>query len=123
MGAGWDPLAPPPASIKEKDMPGIEEQFLRDQAFVAASQTDQVISARAGSIIQRFIITPESVDAGTVTFQEGAAGTDRVLFTGGVGSVAYLRPMVIEYGGRATGDGFRVSTGANVSVIVIGKFN
>lgn len=104
-------------------MSGMEEQFIRDQAFVAASQSDQSISPNKGSIIQRFIIVPATTSPGTVTFQEGDSGTDRTLFTGGATSVADLTPIVVEYGGRASGDGFRVSTGANVSVIVIGRFN
>lgn len=102
---------------------GIEEQFIRESAFVAASQTDQVISKNKGSVIQRFIIVPATTSPGAVTFQEGASGTDRTLFTGGASSVSDLTPIVIEYGGRASGDGFRVSTGANVSVIVVGRYN
>lgn len=104
-------------------MPGFESQFLTDHAFVAASQTDQVISNNKGTIIARIIIIPATTSPGAVTFQEGASGTDRTLFPGGANSVTELKPIVAELNIRAVADGFRVSTGANVSAIVVGKFN
>lgn len=103
-------------------MSGVEEQFIRESAFVAAGQTDQQISTKKGSIIQRFIIVPASTSPGAVSFKDGSSGTARTVFFGG--TTSDIKSFVIEYGGRGAGtDGFHITTGANVSVIVVGRFN
>ena len=104
-------------------MSGMEEQFIRDVAYVAAGVTDQVITNNKGTILQRIIIVPATTSPGVVTYQEGAAGADRTVFVGGAVSLTELKPIVVELGIRALAEGFRVSTGANVSAIVVGRFN
>lgn len=104
-------------------MSGAEEQFMTDVAYVAAGQTDQVVTNAKGTVIKRIIIVPVTTSPGQVHYQEGAAGADRIVFLGGASSLTELKPIVVELGIRALAEGFRVSTGANVSAIVVGKFN
>ncbi len=99
-----------------------DELFMRAQVFVAASQANAVISSKKGSTIKRFIIVPATLSPGAITFREGT-GTDRTLFTGGASSLTELKPIVVDFGGTCAGDGYQITTGANVSVIVIGNFN
>jgi len=102
----------------------VEDQNSKDSAFIAASQADQQISFKKSSILKRLVIVPATVDAGAVSFKDGSAGSARVVSTGGVASLLEVKPIVVELDIRGAAlDGFHVSTGANVSVIAIGKFN
>lgn len=104
-------------------MSGTEAQFLTDYVTVAAATADQVITNKKGTVLQRVILIPANTSPGEVSFQEGAAGTNRVIFAGGALSVNTLTPIVVELGIRAISDGFRLSTGADISAVVVGKFN
>ena len=101
----------------------MEEQFIRDAEYVAAGQADQQLNAKKGGILQRLIIVPATTGPGAVSYKDGSTGTPRTVYTGGTVG-AGLEPITIELGirGSAT-DGFYVTTGANLSVIAIGKFN
>ena len=102
----------------------VEDQNSKDSAFIAASQADQQINTEKAGILQRLIIVPATVDAGVVSYKDGSAGSVRVVSVGGVASLTEVKPIVVEIGARGTGiDGFHITTGANVSVIAIGKFN
>jgi len=101
---------------------GIEDQFIRESAFVAASATDAVINTTKGGILQRLVIVPATTTPGAVSFKDGSGGTARTVFVGG--TVVDVKPFVVELGVRgADATGFRVTTGASVSVIVVGRFN
>ena len=101
----------------------VEEQFNREKAYVAASQADQQISSNKGGIIQRIIIVPATTAPGAVSYKDGSADSARTVYTGGTVG-ADLTPIQIELGIRGAGtDGFYITTGANLSVIVVGRFN
>jgi hypothetical protein len=96
-----------------------------DYETVAASQTDQVLGTTGtkGDVLERVLVIPGTTSPGVVSIKDGSAGGSITLFTGGAGSVATLTPFVIRVGARSTGaGGWRVTTGANVSVIAVGRF-
>lgn len=90
---------------------------------VAASQTAQVLGTvgAIGDVIQRVIIVPAGVNAGTVALIDNA--TSITLFTGGTNSVNELRPIIVELGLKSVSGAWKITTGADVSVIAVGSFN
>lgn len=90
---------------------------------VAASQTDQVLGAAgaAGDVLERLVIRPAAANAGSVMIKDGASGPDITVYV--AQSAAPLTPVVVELGVRSTSGGWRVTTGANVSVIAVGQFS
>ena len=97
--------------------------YLTDYETVAASQTDQVLggAGKIGNVLERLIIVPASASPGVVSIKDGA-GNAITVFAGGASSLTELRPSVVELGARSTGGAWKVTTGANVSVIAIGSF-
>lgn len=89
---------------------------------VAASQTDQVIGSTgaAGDFLSHIMIVPTTTSPGAVSIKDGA-GSSITVFTGGVLSVTDLRPFVVTLKINAA-TAWKVTTGANVSVIAVGKF-
>lgn len=99
-----------------------------DYETVAASQTDQVLgpTGNKGDVLARLIIVPASTSPGAVDIQDGDLTAVNV-FPGGASSLTELRPIVVELNVRsqdtdAGGGGWSVTTGADVSVIAIGRF-
>lgn len=100
-----------------------EDQNSKDSAFIAAGQTDQQINTNKAGILKRLIIVPATLAPGVVSFKDGSTGAARVVSVGGAASLLELKPIVVELDIRGAGtDGFHITTGANVSVIAIGKF-
>ena len=106
----------------------------KDYRTVAASQTAQAIGAPAspvgsrasrGDEIDRIVITPTTTAPGIVTLKDGASGTGINVYTGGTVSAA-LEPFEIDLGIRAVNaeaaEGWHITTGANLTLIVIGRF-
>lgn len=101
-------------------------QSVTDYEHVAASQTTQVIGPQSatsatsiGDVLQRVIIVPATTGAGTVAIKDGS-GTARDIFV--TGTLADLKPIVVELGARSTLGAWQITTGANVSVIAVGRF-
>lgn len=107
-----------------------------DYHFVAASTTDDPVdgggfgSAKKGDYISGVLIIPNTKDPGVVTLKDGdPAGTPRVitLYPGGItGSAAFHIELIptylpVEQISKLVG-GFHVTTGANVSCLLIGAF-
>lgn len=92
-----------------------------DYELVAASQTDQVLGpvGKLGDVIERLIIVPATTGAGAVDIQDGAGTAFNVFATG---TLADLSPIVVNLGIRSRAGAWSVTTGANVSVIAIGRF-
>lgn len=90
---------------------------------VAASQTDQVIGATGaiGDLLAGLLIVPATTSPGAVSIKDGA-GSAITVFTGGASSVSGLVPFFVPLGIKATGAGWKVTTGANVSAIAVGDF-
>lgn len=90
---------------------------------VAASQTDQVIGATGaiGDLLAGLLIVPATTSPGAVSIKDGA-GSAITVFTGGASSVSGMVPFFVPLGIKATGAGWKVTTGANVSAIAVGDF-
>lgn len=93
-----------------------------DYETVAASVTDQVLGSTgaAGDLLSDLLIVPATTSPGAVTIKDGA-GAAITVFTGGSSSVSNLVSFSVPCGMRAA-TGWKVSTGANVSVIAKGSF-
>lgn len=91
---------------------------------VAASQTDQVLGAvgAVGDFLESLLIVPSSLSPGAISIQDGTAGVDITVFAGGPDSVSTLHPFSVVLGIRALSTGWRVTTGAAVSVVASGNF-
>lgn len=93
---------------------------------VAASQTDQVLGATGavGDYLSGLLVVPATTSPGNVLIQDGN-GTEITVFTGGAGSVSNLVSFFIPIGLKcvnATTPGWKVTTGAAVSVLASGNF-
>ena len=99
--------------------------YKTDYKEVGASQTADVLgSGKKGDILERLIIVPDTTSPGEVLLKD-ADGTNMTVFKGGASSVADLAPIGIPLGIRCSGattPGWKVTTGANVSVIAVGRF-
>lgn len=89
---------------------------------VAASQTAQVLGATgaAGDYLAGLLIVPASVSPGNVLILDNA--TSITVFAGGTNSLTELKPIYIPLGMTSASGAWKVTTGANVSVIGIGNF-
>lgn len=96
---------------------------LHDYETVAAGQTAQVLgeTGKAGDYLERVIITPAVVACGAVTVIDGS--TNVISFVGG-GTTALddVKPFAIEIGARSVTGPWKITTGANVSVMAVGDF-
>lgn len=94
-----------------------------DYETVAASQTDQVLGATGaiGDRLDILWVVPVTTSPGVVQIKDGA-GSAITVFTGGATSILDLRPQPIVLGIKCTGAGWKVTTGANVSVLATGEF-
>lgn len=89
---------------------------------VAASQTAQVMGTAGGvsDVISHIIAVPASTSPGALTLIDGA--TSITVFAGGTDSVASLIPFTIPLGLKAATGPWKITTGANISAIVVGDF-
>jgi hypothetical protein len=90
---------------------------------VAASQSDQALGATggAGDFLSHLVVVPATTSPGAVSIKDGA-GSAISVFTGGSGSVVSLAPFTIVLNMKSLSGAWKVTTGANVSVIGVGNF-
>lgn len=93
---------------------------------VAASQTAQILGATGavGDYLSGLLIIPATTSPGIVSVTDGN-GTAITVFAGGGGSVTSLHPWFVPFPGKAINavtPGWKVTTGANVSVVAYGNF-
>lgn len=92
---------------------------------VAASQNEQPLGAGGGGpgqYLSHLIIMPATTSPGAVTLFDGG-GSSNVIFAGGADSVSSLLPATVFMGHDSKNDGgFRITTGADVSVRAVGDF-
>lgn len=90
---------------------------------VAASQTAQVLGASggAGDYIAGLLVIPATTSPGAISLLDN--GTSISVFTGGASSVSNLVPFFIPLGIKSVNGPWKVTTGANVSVIAVGNFS
>ena len=87
---------------------------------VAASQTAQALGATGatGDLIERLIIVPATTSPGLVTLLDNATSIP-IMVTGGTTT---LEPIIVPLGIRSVSGAWKITTGANVSVIAVGNF-
>jgi hypothetical protein len=101
-------------------MPAAPDQGMYET--VAASQTAQVIgpTGAVGDRITGLLVIPATTSPGNVLLLDNA--TSITVFTGGATSVSNLTPFWIPLGMKSVSGAWKVTTGANVSVIAVGTF-
>lgn len=89
---------------------------------VAASQTAQSIGATGaiGDYIEGVLVIPATTSPGVVTLLDG--DTSIPIFVGGASSVGSLTPFFIPLAMYSVVGAWKITTGANVSVIATGSF-
>lgn len=89
---------------------------------VAASQTAQVLGASGApaDFLTGLLIIPATTSPGVVTILDGAVSIP--IFVGGATSLSNLAPVWVPLGMYAV-TAWKVTTGANVSVIAVGRFS
>jgi hypothetical protein len=97
-----------------------------DYEAVAASATDQILgpSGAQYDFLAGLVIVPANLNPGAVSIKDGN-GSAITVFTGGTGSVVTLHPFYVPLGmvcTASTTPGWKVTTGASVSVIGVGDF-
>ena len=90
---------------------------------VAASQSEQELGAtgNTGDYLAGLLVVPATTSPGAVSIKDGG-GSAITVFTGGASSVSNLVPFFIPLGIKSADGEWRVTTGANVSVIAVGNF-
>lgn len=91
---------------------------------VAASQTDSVIQLSSGAVgdyLDHVIVVPATTAPGVVTIKDNA--TALISYPGG-GTTALLTltPFTIYVGAVSSSGAWKITTGANVSILAVGKF-
>lgn len=89
---------------------------------VAASQTAQSLGAAGatGDYLSHCVVTPGTTSPGVVTILDNA--TAIVSFAGGASSVSNLVPFAIPIGAISVSGAWKITTGANVTVVCVGTF-
>lgn len=92
---------------------------------IAASQTAQALTGGHGGAIGDYLshcmVMPTSTSPGVVTISDSA--TAIFPFPGGSSSLSNLAPFPIAVGAKSVNGPWKVTTGANVSVVCVGKFS
>lgn len=89
---------------------------------VAASQTAQVIggSGAIGDYLAGLLVIPATTSPGAISIIDNS--TSISVFVGGEFSVSNLVPFFVPLGIRSVLGPWKITTGANVSVIAMGSF-
>ncbi len=100
----------------------IFEMPTTDYNYVSASATSQLLgpNGKKGDILQEMLIVPETTAAGTVSIQDGTGAARNVFVSG---TLSDLKPISLLLGMRSVSGGWSVTTGSNVHVIAIGRFD
>ena len=106
-------------TVKQNPMPVYEPA---NYVTVAAGQTAQVLGATGseGDYLAHVLIIPATTSPGNVIVKDGS--TSITLFAGGASSVADLAPFDVPLGVFSETGAWAITTGANVSVIAVGRF-
>lgn len=90
--------------------------------LIDVSQTNAVLGTTGarGDTLEGLLIIPQSTSPGAVTLTDGANSIP--VFLGGAGSVSGLIPFFVPLPTRSINGPWKVTTGANVKVVAIGRF-
>lgn len=94
--------------------------LLSEYETVAASQTAQVLggSGAAGDYIEGILVVPAAVGAGNVSLLDGS--TSISIYA--TGTLVDLKPFYVELKMKSLTGPWKITTGASVSCIAVGKF-
>jgi len=111
-----------PIPVAVTAMPGSTAADQGEYEKVPASTVDQPLGAAGGigDFLAGLTVTPATMTPGAVTVTDGA--TAMVVFVGGASSVSNLIPFWIQIGAFSRNGAWKVTTGADVSVIGVGSF-
>ena len=114
-------LGPSSAAIGKVSLTDISDG---EYETVAASATDQVLGATgaAGDYLAGLLIVPGTTAAGAVSIKDGSGTSISVFTGGGTTALTTLIPFFVPLGIRSTSGAWKVTTGANVTVIGVGNF-
>ena len=121
--------ATPPTATERAELPALVDAQGRlivttSAAYetVAASQTAQVLGAAGaiGDYLAGLLIIPATVNPGNVLLLDNA--TSITIFAGGAASLTELKPLYVPLGIKSVSGAWKITTGADVSVIGIGNF-
>lgn len=103
---------------------GIQDQFRNDYVAVAASAAAQSLgdNGQKGDVLMRLIITPAVAAAGIVSITDGSGSAINVFAGGGTTALPSLAPVTVEIQARSVTGAWKVTTGAGISVIAVGRF-
>lgn len=89
---------------------------------VAASQTAQVLGGAGaiGDLLNGLLVIPANLNPGNVIILDNAISI--TVFAGGTASVGGLIPFFIPLGVKSVSGAWKVTTGADVSVVAVGNF-
>jgi hypothetical protein len=102
----------------------VELSLYGEYETVAASQSNQAMGgadARVGNYLSGLLVIPATTSPGAITIADGT-GSAITVFTGGASSVSNLVPFFIPLGVVSRAGAWKVTTGADVSVIGVGDF-
>ena len=102
----------------------IQDLGAGDYETVAASQTDQALGATGatGDYLAGLLIVPATTAAGAVSIKDGGGSSITVFAGGGTTALTTLIPFFVPLGIKSAAGAWKVTTGANVSVIGVGNF-
>lgn len=102
-------------------MSGVQRDYGYQYETVAASQTAQVLggSGAAGDYLHRLIVTVNTAATSTVTLTDGVTAIPVVPANVGAG----VGVLDIELNMASLTSGWKVTTGAGVTVIAVGQFS
>ena len=87
---------------------------------VAASASGQVLGSlgATGDYLSHLLVVPETTAAGTIALLDGSVSRDVFI----AGTLTSLAPFLIPVMANSVNGAWKVTTGANVHVIAVGKF-
>jgi len=102
----------------------LTDALIGDYETVAASQTDQVLGATGatGDFLSGVLIVPATTAAGAVSIKDGSGSAITVFAGGATTPLAALVPFFVPLGIKSSSGAWKVTTGANVSVVGVGNF-
>jgi hypothetical protein len=91
---------------------------------VAASQTDQVLgtAGAAGDLLAGLLIVPATDAPGAVSIKDGAGSAITLFVGGGTYPLPSVIPFFVPLGILSSSGAWKVTTGADVSVVAVGSF-
>lgn len=95
----------------------------KEYETIAASQSDQVLGAvgQKRDHLVGLLVIPATTSPGAISIKDGS-DSGITVFTGGATSVSNLVPFFIPLDIKSVNGPWKVTTGANVSVLAVGNF-